>query len=143
MKISDIMTPNVETVAPEDTLQEVAHTMKELEVGLLPVSRGDRVAGVVTDRDMVVRAMARGLDPSSTPVRDVMTADIVCCFEEDDVKEAARLMQERQVRRVIVFDRNLRLSGILSLGDLAADSGDPKRVGQVVQDISEPAMPRR
>jgi CBS domain-containing protein len=137
MKISEIMTPNVETVGTEDTLQEAAHAMKELEVGLLPVCDGDRVAGMITDRDMVVRAMAKGLDPKSTRVRDVMTTSIVCCFSEDDADEAARLMQERQVRRLIVFDQDLRLAGIVSLGDLAADTTQPERIGQVLQVLSD------
>jgi CBS domain-containing protein len=143
MKICDIMTPNVETVRTKDTLKEAAHTMKKLEIGLLPVCEGDHVGGIVTDRDMVVRAVAKGLDPTTIRVRDVMTASIVCCFAQDDAEEAARLMQERRVRRVIVLDQNLRLAGIVSLGDLAADTCDPEHLGQVLQDVSEPAISRR
>jgi CBS domain-containing protein len=143
MQICDIMTPNVETVRPDDTLQEVALRMRELEVGLLPVASDDHIVGVVTDRDMVVRAIARGLGAPSTPVCEVMTPEVVCCFEEDDAEEAARLMEECQVRRLIVFDRNLRLSGVVSLGDLAAETGDPYRVGRILHDISEPTMPMR
>jgi CBS domain-containing protein len=143
MKISEIMTPNVETVGTDDTLQEAAHTMKELEIGLLPVCEGDRVAGMITDRDMVVRAMAKGLDPKSTRVRDVMTTSIVCCFAEDDTDEAARLMEERQVRRLVVFNEDLRLAGIISLGDLAADTEQPERVGQVLQVLSEHGVRQR
>jgi CBS domain-containing protein len=141
MQICDIMTPNVETIRPDDTLQEAALKMRELEIGLLPVASEDQVVGVVTDRDMVVRAIARGLGALCTPVCDVMTPEVVCCFEEDDAEEAARLMQERRLRRLLVFDRNLRLSGVVSLGDLAAMTGDPYRIGQILHEISEPAMP--
>ncbi len=137
MKISEIMTPHVETVGTDDTLQEAAHTMKELEIGLLPVCEGGRVAGMITDRDMVVRAIAKGLDPTLTRVRDVMTANIVCCFSEDDAEEAARVMQERHVRRVIVFDENLRLAGIVSAGDLARISAIRSTSNRFLHDMKE------
>jgi CBS domain-containing protein len=119
MQVRDFMTPNVETLRPDDTLLEAALKMRDLEIRLLPVSSGDHIVGVVTESDMVERAIVRGPDAPSTPVSEVMTAEVVCCFEEDDAEEAARLMQERRVRRLIVFDRKLRLSGVVSLGDLA------------------------
>jgi CBS domain-containing protein len=142
MKIKDIMTSNVECLWPDDTLQEAALTMKARDIGLLPVCIRDRVAGMLTDRDITIRAVADGCDPKATRVRDVMTHDVVCCFEEDDIEKAARLMQERQVRRILVFNRNKLLVGIVSLGDLAAEIGDSKRVGEILQDVSEPALLR-
>ncbi len=143
MTIKDIMTTNVEYVWPDDTLQEAALKMRELDVGPMPVCDRDRITGMITDRDIAVRAVAEGRDPRSTRVRDVMTRDIIFCYEDEDVEEAARLMQARQVRRVLVLNRAKRLVGIVSLGDLAVAAGDPQRVGEVFQEISEPAMPTR
>jgi CBS domain-containing protein len=137
------MTPGVECIGPDDTLQEAARRMRQLDVGPLPICDNDRVAGMLTDRDITIRAVAEGLDPKTTKVRDVMTRDVITCFEDDDIEEAERLMQEKQVRRILVLNRDKRLVGIVSLGDLAAETGDPARTGRVLQDVSEPAMPRR
>jgi CBS domain-containing protein len=142
MWIRDIMTRNVECVWPDDTLQEAALKMKDLDVGPLPVCDYDHVVGMLTDRDITVRAVAEGRDPRSTRVRDVMTRNVVSCSEDDAVEEAARLMQERQIRRLLVLDRDKRLIGIVSLGDLAAEAEDPYRMAEVLQDVSVPAMPR-
>jgi CBS domain-containing protein len=117
--------------------------MKELDVGPLPVCDHDRIVGMVTDRDITVRAVAEGRDPKSTQVREVMTRDVITCYEDEDVEAAARQMQSRQVRRILVLDHDQRLVGIVSLGDLAAETGDRQRVGAVLQDVSEPALPRR
>jgi CBS domain-containing protein len=143
MWIRDIMTRDVECVWPDDTLQEAALRMKELDVGPMPVCDYDRVVGMLTDRDITVRAVAEGRDPRSTRVRDVMTRNVVSCSEDDGVEEAARLMQERQIRRLLVLDRDKRLIGIVSLGDLAAEAEDPYRMAEVRQDVSVPAVPRR
>jgi CBS domain-containing protein len=143
MQISEIMTPNVVCVGPDDTLRDAACKMKELDVGPLPVCDHDRLAGMVTDRDITVRAVAEGRDPKSTKVREVMTRDVITCYEDEDVEAAARQMQSRQVRRILVLNRDQRLVGIVSLGDLAAETGDRQRMGAVLQDVSEPAMPRR
>jgi CBS domain-containing protein len=143
MWVREIMTRDVECASPDDTLQETARKMKELDVGPMPICDHDRVVGMLTDRDITIRAVAEGRDPRSTRVRDVMTQNVVSCYEDDAVEEAARLMQERQIRRLLVLDRSRQLVGIISLGDLAADTGDPYRVGEVLQDVSEPAMPRR
>jgi len=143
MKVKDIMTQNVESVWPDDTLQEAALKMKEMEIGPLPVCDRDHIVGMLTDRDITVRGVALGRDPRSTKVRDVMTREVIHCYEDEEAEEAGRLMQTRQIRRVLVVDRDKRLVGIVSLGDLAAETGDPQRVGKVLQDISEPSMPRR
>jgi CBS domain-containing protein len=133
------MTANLECLWPDDTVQEAALTMKTRDIGLLPVCDRDRVAGMLTDRDITIRAVACGCDPKSTRVRDIMTTDVICCFDDDNVDKAARLMQDRQVRRILVFNRKKLLVGIVSLGDLAAGLGDLQRVGEVIQDVSEPA----
>jgi CBS domain-containing protein len=143
MKVKDIMTSNVECVWPEDTLQEAALKMKEMGIGPLPVCDRLHIVGMLTDRDIAIRGVAAGRDPRSTKVRDVMTCEVIRCFEDEEVEEAERLMQSRQVRRILVVNRDERLVGIVSLGDLAAETGNPQRVGEVLQDVSEPAIPRR
>src|SRR5262245_34109143 len=99
------MTHNIEVVSPGDTLEQAARRMEELNVGPLPVCEGRRVVGMLTDRDITVRATAAGCDPKSTLVSDTMSQDIVCCREDQDVREAAGLMKERQIRRLLVLDR--------------------------------------
>jgi len=112
--------------------------MKDLDVGPLPVCEGDRLVGMVTDRDITVRAVAEGCDSRTTTVRDVMTSDVVYCFENQDVEEAARLMKEHQVRRLIVLSRDKRLVGIVSLGDLAVETGDEHLTGRTLEEVSLP-----
>jgi CBS domain-containing protein len=109
----------------------------------LPVCDRDRLVGMLTDRDIAVRAVAEGYDPWTDHVKDAMTPDIVYCFEDQDVKEAAQLMKEKQIRRLVVLNRDKRLVGIVSLGDLAVDTGDEKLAGETLEQISEPAAPRR
>jgi CBS domain-containing protein len=118
------MTPHVEVIHPDATLREAAQRMQTLDVGPIPVCDGDRLQGMLTDRDITIRATAMGRDPNTTRVRDVMTPDIVYCFEDQDVQEAAQIMEERQIRRLVVLNRDKRLVGIVSLGDLATQTGD-------------------
>jgi CBS domain-containing protein len=143
MRVNEVMTPGVECVGPDTTIQEAARKMRDLDVGPLPVCDDDRLAGMVTDRDITVRATAEGRDPRTTPVREVMTPDLVYCFEDQDVEEAARLMEAKQVRRLLVLDRGQRLVGIVSLGDLAVKTGDEPRAGEALERVSEPAAPSR
>jgi CBS domain-containing protein len=142
MKVRAVMTTAVETVSPTDSLQEAAECMKALNVGLLPVCANDHLMGMITDRDITVRSTAACCDPQTTHVKDVMTPGVVYCFEDQDVKEAARLMQEYQIRRLVVLDRDKRLAGIVSLGDLAAVKGDKHLAGATLDKISEPARRR-
>ena len=136
MQVNEVMTRGVECVSPDATLQEAARKMKDLDVGPLPVCDKDRLAGILTDRDIVVRAVAEGRDPRSAHVRDVMTPDVVYCFEDQDVQEAARLMEEKQVRRLVVLDRAKRLVGIVSLGDLAVQTSDRDLAGKALEEVS-------
>jgi CBS domain-containing protein len=117
MKTRDVMTWGVECVSPDTSLQEAARKMRDLDVGPLPVCDNDRLAGVLTDRDITVRATAEGRDPRTTMVRDVMTPDPVYCFEDQEVHEAARLMEEKHIRRLLVLNRQKHLVGIMSLVD--------------------------
>src|SRR5436305_13879593 len=99
------MTGNIGVVSPGDTLEQAARKMEELDVGPLPVCEGKRVVGMITDRDITVRATAAGCDPKTTLVSDTMSQDIICCYEDQDVQEAAKLMQEKQIRRLLVMNR--------------------------------------
>jgi CBS domain-containing protein len=143
MLIKDVMTRGVEVVRPDETLQQAARKMKSIDVGPLPVCDGERLVGMITDRDIIVRATAEGRDPKTTPVKEAMTPGVVYVFEDQDIEEAALLMKQRQIRRLVVLDNNKRLVGILSLGDLAEDSGDDQLSGEVLEGVSEPSEPAR
>jgi len=138
MRVKEIMTRGVECVSPDATVQE-ARKMRNLNVGPLPICDKDRLAGMVTDRDIVIRAVAEGKDPATTRVRDVMTPEIVWCFEDQDVSEVADLMKEKQIRRIAVLDHDKHLVGIVSLGDLAVDTHDEHLAGATLEAVSEPA----
>jgi CBS domain-containing protein len=117
--VADVMTANVDVVRPDDMISDAAAKMAEADIGFLPVCDGERIAGALTDRDITVRAVARGRDPARTPVREIMTPEITYCYQDEDVEKTARLMREERIRRVIVVDRDKRLVGVVSLGDLA------------------------
>ena len=138
MQVFEVMTPDVVSVTPEVTLMDAARTMKHLDIGPLPVCAGDRLLGMITDRDITVRATAEGRDPCQTAVSEVMTTDVVCCHEAADIREAAKLMQEAQLRRLLVVDDKGHLVGIVSLGDLVLQTGDKKLAGKTLEKVSEP-----
>ena len=131
----DIMTTPAETLPPTATLTEAARRLRDLNVGSLPILDGDHLAGVVTDRDIVVRGIAEGLDPSSATVAEVATGAVVTVDVDDDAAEVARIMGERQVRRVPVVDGG-RLVGLIAQADVARDL-DARTTGDVVEDISQ------
>lgn len=131
----DIMTTPAETLAPTATLTEAARQLRDLNVGSLPILDGDHLVGVVTDRDIVVRGIAEGLDPSSATVAEVATGAVVTVDVDDDAESVARVMGERQVRRVPVLDGG-RLVGVIAQADVARDL-DSRTTGDVVEDISQ------
>jgi CBS domain-containing protein len=143
MQVKDVMTRGAEVVRPDATLQEAANKMKSLDIGPLPVCDGDKVIGMLTDRDITVRATAEGLDPKQTKVREVMSKELITCLEDQDVKEAAELMQSKQIRRVPVLNRDKRLVGMLSLGDLAQRTQDSKLAGKTLEEVSSPGKSSR
>jgi CBS domain-containing protein len=143
MRIREIMTPRVEVIHPDATLEAAAGKMKRLDVGPLPVCDGERLVGMLTDRDITVRATSEGRDPRTTRVRDIMTEEVFFCFDDQDVREAAEIMQRAQIRRLPVVNRDKRLVGIVALGDLAVQTGDEELAGEVLEEVSEPAEPRR
>lgn len=141
MQVRDVMTPEPRTVQPGDTLQAAAQAMDELNVGVLPVVEGDRLVGLLTDRDIVIRSTSAGQDPRTATVADAMTAEVRSLPEDAQVLDAVRTMEEGQLRRVPVVDAGGKLVGIVSLGDLAA-AGTPE-AGDALEAISTPAEPDR
>jgi CBS domain-containing protein len=137
MKIRDVMTGSVCLADPNWTLREAAQRMAEQDIGALPVGENDRLVGMVTDRDIAVRAVARGLAPDQCRVRDVMSHDVMYCFDDEDVDDAAQNMGELKVRRLPVVNRDKRLVGIVAVSDLARREND-RALGRAVADISAP-----
>ena len=143
MELRDIMTRNVEVVNGNASLKEAATKMKELDVGLIPVCDGDRLKGLLTDRDITIRATANGRDPNKTKVNEVMSTDIAYCLEDQAVDEAVILMEARQIRRLPILNQDKQLVGIVSLADIAVHVGDRDLTGETLEEISEPAEPKR
>ena len=143
MKLNEIMTSKVEVLPPDASVQEAAQRMKELDVGFIPICDGQRLVGMLSDRDITIRATADGLDPSETAVSEVMSEEVLYCYEDQDVEEAARVMEERQIRRLPILDRQKKLCGIVSLGDIAVRVGSPELAGEALERVSEPANPSR
>ena len=141
MRIGDVMTREVELVTPEASLEAVAVKMRDSGVGLIPVCENDRLVGVVTDRDITVRATAKGHAPRQARIREVMTPQVLFCFEDQSLAEAANLMEQKAVRRLIVLNRQKRLVGIISIDDLAAVPGEEALVGEVLEHVAEPRPP--
>jgi CBS domain-containing protein len=134
-KVRDIMTSEVETASPDTTLEEVATMMKTEDVGAVPVVEDEELVGIITDRDIVVRCVAEGKDPSETTVEDVLSEDLETASPDMDVNEAVRLMSQRQVRRLPVVEGN-RLVGVLALGDIAVKQ-DEEEAGGALEEISQ------
>ena len=143
MKINEIITHDPEVIRPETALIEAAQKMKSMDIGMLPVCDGDRLVGVITDRDITVRSVAQGHDPKIVRVSEVMTPEVIYCFDDEDVKDVAKKMEEKQVRRLPVLNREKRLVGIVSLGDLAVRTGKEKLAGEVLERVSGPGHPQR
>lgn len=143
MNVSEIMTTNFEMIDATCSLTEAAEKMKSLNVGFLPVKEGTRLAGLLTDRDIVVRGLAEGLDPGSAQVKDILSSGVVYCYDDDSVEDAARLMEDNQIRRLLVVDHDRTPVGILSIGDIAVKAGQEELAGEILERISEPAAPVR
>jgi CBS domain-containing protein len=141
MKISEIMTSDPELIDPNASIREAAKRMKNEDIGALPVGENDRLIGMVTDRDIAMRGVAEDRAPESTTVRDVMSEKIFYCFEDDDIKDAARCMAENQVRRVPILNRDKRLTGIVSLADIAQTREDCEKTA--LEGVSEPSTEAR
>jgi CBS domain-containing protein len=136
MRVSEVMTRDVRVARPDQSIQEAARMMADVDAGVMPVGEGDQLVGMITDRDIAVRAVAEGKGPQ-TPVREVMSPEVKYCFEDDDTDAVARNMAEIQVRRLPVVNRDKRLVGIIALGDLAVTEG-ARPAGEAVSGISQP-----
>jgi CBS domain-containing protein len=141
-RVHEVMSDSPRCVTPDTSVAEAAQLMESEDVGSLPVLEGERVVGVVTDRDIVVRAVAKGKDPRGMPVREVASGDLVTLNPDDDLSDALSLMASHQVRRLPVVDADHRLVGIVAQADLAFAAGE-KAVGEMIEDISKsPTGPR-
>ncbi len=138
--VSEIMSTEVRSIEPQESLRRAAQLMQDLNVGALPVCDGERLLGMVTDRDITVRGVAAGLSPDSACVSDVMSADVQFCTVDQDTEEVMRMMGEKQVRRLPVIDTDKNLVGIVSLGDMALRQ--PGHIDRTVREISEPSSPQ-
>ena len=136
MKISAVMTRDVQTVRPDQSAQEAARFMLKAEAGSIPVTDGDRLIGMITDRDIAVRGVAKGYGPD-TPIRELMTDDVICARLDDSIEDVASRMSEAQVRRLPVIDQDEKLCGIVSLGDLSREA-DSNCASEALEGVSQP-----
>ena len=146
MQIREVMTPGAEIISSNAPAIEAAAKMREFDVGSLPVCDGERLEGLLTDRDIAVRLVAAGLDPSKTQVSEIMTPGATYCFDDQTLDEAAMIMEAHQIRRLPIMDRDKHLVGMLSLGDLAVrthGTEDQELADEALKNISEPSMPSR
>ena len=146
MQIREVMTQGAEIINSNAPAIEAAAKMREFDVGSLPVCDGERLEGLLTDRDIAVRLVAAGLDPSSTKVSEIMTPGATYCFDDQTLDEAALIMEAHQIRRLPIMNRDKRLIGMLSLGDLAVrthGTEDQELADEALKDISEPSEPNR
>jgi CBS domain-containing protein len=146
MQIREVMTKHVEVLPPHASIREAAAKMRDLDVGGIPICDGEKLQGFLTDRDLAIRALAEARDPANTKVWEVMSPDITYCFEDNEVEEAAQMMESKQIRRLPIVDRDKRLVGIVSLGDIAvrsegAQGQDP--AAEALEGISQPAKAKR
>jgi CBS domain-containing protein len=137
MKVSEAMTRDVRLARPDQSIRDAALMMAELDIGALPVQENDRLCGMITDRDIAVRAVAQGRGPD-TPIRQVMSPEVKYCFEDQSIEEVTRNMGDIRVRRLPVVNRDKRLVGILSLADIASDASSLDEAGEALSGISRP-----
>ena len=135
-QLKDLMSRDVKVISPDMSIKEAAIEMRDGDFGMMPVGENDRMIGTLSDRDIVIRAVADGLD-ADTKVRDVMSEGVAWAYEDDSVENAAKIMSEWQVRRLPVVDRDKRLVGIVALGDFAVESSDIQPVAEALSEISQ------
>jgi CBS domain-containing protein len=136
MRVQEAMSRDVRVANPGQSIRDVAKMMDEIDAGAMPVGENDRLVGMITDRDIAIRAVALGKGPD-TPVRDVMSKDVKYCYEDEDLEHVAKNMADIQVRRLPVVNRDKRLVGIVSLGDIAQRE-DAKTIGKATAGVSKP-----
>ena len=139
-KCSDVMTRNPVSARPDDTVASVARLMKENDIGPVPIvddNNSKRLVGIVTDRDLAIKVVAAGRDPQTTPVKEVMTTNVITCRDDDDIETALDAMSTQQLRRIPVVDDGNMLVGIIAQADIATRMNTPEKTGEVVKEISE------
>ncbi|MFO7724462.1 MAG: CBS domain-containing protein [Oceanipulchritudo sp.] len=137
MLIKDAMTPNPEYITPDKTVQQAAERMRDLDVGMIPVGDGVKLKGIITDRDIVVRSTAEGKDPKEAEASSAMTPDILYLFEDQELDDAVQTMKDKQVRRIIILNRDKDMTGVLAMADLANRSGDESEIAEALEGVSE------
>jgi CBS domain-containing protein len=137
LQLKDVMSRDVRVIRPDDTIMDAARCMRDGDFGMMPVAEKDRMVGAISDRDITVNAVARGLDPR-TAVRKVMTNNMFWAYDDDPVERAAELMAQHQVRRLPIVDHDKRLVGVIALGDIAVDSDDNEPAAEALTEISKP-----
>jgi len=138
MKVREIMSSHVRQIGANAKLNEAADRMRQYDVGVLPIVEGNKTVGIITDRDIVVRAVAAGMDPRGTAVTEAMTPEVAYCNEEDEVGKAARIMEDQQLHRLLVLNQEGVVVGILSVGDLALKTSDQHLAYEVLERVCEP-----
>ncbi|RTZ45510.1 CBS domain-containing protein [Candidimonas sp. SYP-B2681] len=136
-KLKDVMSQSVKILNPETSIKDAARQMRDGDFGLMPVGENDRLVGTLSDRDIVIRAVAEGMD-ANTKVRDVMSTHVIWAYEDDSVETASQIMSDNQIRRLPIINADKRLVGIVALGDLATDAADIRSAGETLSDISKP-----
>lgn len=137
MFIKEVMHPGAEWISPDTTLQQAARAMRDMDIGCLPVGENDRLVGMITDRDIACRGTADGCDPAKTPVSELMSRGIVYCFDDDEVEDVAQYLEKKQLHRLVVLNRDKRMVGMLSLGDMATHCSH-ELSGEVLDAVCQP-----
>ncbi|QTC88709.1 CBS domain-containing protein [Brevundimonas pondensis] len=138
MKVNECMSTDVQVCAPGDTMADAARMMKKIDAGFLPVGENDRLVGMITDRDLAVRGVAEDRGPN-TPVRDIMSAEVLYCFDDESLDDVASQMGAQQVRRLPVLSRSKRLVGVISLGDISQAGGNRSQAAAALAGVTEPS----
>lgn len=136
MQVRDIMSRRFESIDRQESIREAAVRMRDLDIGMLPVEEEQEVIGTITDRDITVRAIANGADPNTTKVAEAMSNEIYACTEEDSLEEAARIMEDHQIHRLMVTDQGGRFIGMLALADIARNPKSESITAEIVEEVS-------
>ena len=139
MRVSEIMTRNPETLSSDTPIQKIALEMEKLDCGFVPIAKDGQLLGTITDRDIAIRAVAKGKDPKTTTAEEIMTREHFTIAEDEDVNKAADEMCQKQIRRLVVIDNNHRICGVLSLGDIATKCQDHQLDAEIIETVSEKA----
>jgi CBS domain-containing protein len=139
MKVQEIMAKDVECIGPETPISKAAQKMRERDIGFLPVCDNDRLIGTLTDRDITIQSVAQGRDPRLAPVREIMNPQVFYCYEDEEIEKVGQYMQEKEVRRMVILNRQKRLVGVMSLGDIARASGAKQLAGETLGHIADAA----